>query len=443
MCERDFDGKLMSITSKKSRTSAFVVSGLATAMVVSVAANGANAAPKPTPKPTLSVAQKNAACAPTPGVTPTSISLGWIGPKTGAASANYIGSSQAAQLRIDQQNARGGVNGRKLTFKVYDDQSSPTSQVSAAQQAIQSDQVFGLTVQSSTVSAFPTLKENNIPVTGFNNQAFNSDRNAFGATGAPPPPGIGSLVVIQKLKEMGATKVANINHASAGATASGNTTSGLLKLVPGITESLRIADEPFGTHDATSTALRVKSSGSDGAIIVGYIEGGVSIAQALLQQGVKLKGMSIVGLSDPAVLKTTGAALDGALGTNYGTVPVGVPRASVRTFANGMKAAGLNPYSAAAPQGYLGSDLLIRGLQEAGQCPTRAVFIDKLRNVTNYDGNGLVPEKVSFKPGSTPNGNMADCTWFMIAKGDQLVPDSKPTCGAKYINTSTGAVVQG
>jgi len=433
----------MSISSKKSRTTALVVSGLATAMVVSVAATGANAAPKPTPKPALSVAQKNAACAPTDGVTATSVSLGWIGPKTGAASANYIGSSQAAQLRIDQQNAKGGVNGRKLTMKVFDDQSSPTSQVTVAQQAIQSDKVFGLTAQTSTVSMYPTLKEAGIPVTGFSNQAFNSDRNAFGATGAPAVPGVGSLLVIQKLKDMGVTAVANINHASAGATASGNTTSGLLKLVPGITESLRIADEPMSTHDATSTALRIKSTGSNGAIIVGYIEGGVSIAQALLQQGVKLKGMSIVGLSDPAVLKTTGAALDGALGTNYGTVPVGVNRAAVRTFSNGMRAAGLNPYSSAAPQGYLGADLLIRGLQEAGQCPTRALFIDKLRNVDKYNGGGLVPENISFRPGTTPNGNMPACTWFMIAKGDQLIPDANPTCGAKYVNTTTGAVVQG
>ena len=427
----------MSVSSNKRRNSAFVVSGLAAAMVVSVAATGAQAAPA------ASNATKNAACAPADGVTPTTITLGWLGPKTGAASANYIGSSQAAQLRIDQENAKGGINGRKLVMKVYDDGSSPTTQISAANQAIQSDKVFGLNLQSSTVSAFPTLKENNIPVTGFSNQAFNSDRNAFAVTGVPAVPGVGSLAPIQKLQSMGVTKVANINHASAGATASGNTTSGLLKLVPGITESLRIGDEPQGAHDATSTALRIKNSGSDGAIIVGYIEGGISIAQALKQQGVTLKGMNIVGLSDPAVLKTTGSALDGALGTTYGTTPVGVNKPGVRTYANGMKAAGLNPYSSAAPMGYLGSDLLIRGLKEAGQCPTRANFIDKLRNVSGYTGGGLVPEPISFKPGSTPNGNMASCTWFMVAKGDQLVPDKAPTCNAKYVNTTTGAVVQG
>ena len=427
----------MSVSSNKRRNSAFVVGGLAAAMLVSVAATGAQAAPAATN------AAKNAKCAPADGVTPTTITLGWLGPKTGPASANYLGSSQAAQLRIDQENAKGGINGRKLVMKVYDDASSPTTQISAANQAIQSDKVFGLNLQSSTVSAFPTLKENGIPVTGFSNQAFNSDRNAFAVTGVPAVPGVGSLAPIQKLQSMGVTKVANINHASAGATASGNTTSGLLKLVPGIAESLRIGDEPQGAHDATSTALRIKNSGSDGAIIVGFIEGGISIAQALKQQGVTLKGMNIVGLSDPAVLKTTGTALDGALGTTYGTTPVGVNKPGVRTYANGMKAAGLNPYSSAAPMGYLGSDLLIRGIKEAGQCPTRALFVDKLRNVTNYTGNGLVPETISFKPGATPNGNMAACTWFMVAKGDQLVPDAKPTCNVKYVNTTTGAVVQG
>jgi len=113
----------------------------------------------------------------------------------------------------------------------------------------------------------------------------------------------------------------------------------------------------------------------------------------------------------------------------------------VKTFAAGMKAAGLNPYSASAPMGYVAADLLIRGLKEAGKCPTRALFIDKLRNVTNYDGGGLAPGKISFKPGITPNGTPSTCGYYLTVKGTDLVPDAKPTCGGKFIDTNTGKVL--
>jgi len=410
-------------------------------MLFAVMANSAVAAPTPAPAKPVT----NASCPATPGVTATTVNLGWIGPKTGPAAANYIGSAEAAQLRIDQENAKGGVNGRKLIFKVYDDQSNGNSQITAMQKALQSDNNFALTAQSPVTSMYATLKDQGIPLTGFSMPGFGTDRNAFAPTGATVSsnPAIASTATLTKLKQMGVTKIANINHVTPSAAANGNATAGLIKLVDGLTQVLRIADEPQGTHDATSTALRIKNSGADGLILVGYIDGGISIMQALKQQGVNLKGVSLVGLSDPSVLKSAGGALDGVLGTNYGTVPVGVNNRAVKTYTAGMKAARLNPYAAAAPQGFLGADLLIKGLKVAGKCPTRASFINNLRNVTNYDGGGLVPEKVSFRPGLMPNGNPALCTWFMIAKGTDLVPDAKVTCGAKYYDTSTGKVVLG
>ncbi len=430
----------MHVSNWARRSSAAVAVGASASMLFAVMANSAIAVPAPAPAKVVS----NASCPATPGVTPTTINLGWIGPKTGAAAANYMGSSEAAQLRIDQENAKGGVNGRKLIMKVYDDQSNGSSQISAMQKALQSDNVFALTAQTNTTSMYPTLKDQGIPVTGFSNPAFGTDRNAFGETGATTSsnPALASTGVLEKLKQMGVTKIANINHVSTGASASGNATAGLIPFVGGLTQVLRIADEPQGTHDATSTALRIKNSGADGAVIVGFIDGAISIMNALKQQGVTLKGVSIVGLSDPAVLKTTNGALEGALGTTYGSVPVGVNVRAVKTFAAGMKAAGLNPYSSGAPMGFLGADLLIKGLKVAGKCPTRESFISNLRNVTNYDGAGLVPQKISFRgPGLMPNGNPATCGWYLIAKGTDLVPDSKPTCGAKYIDTSTGKVV--
>ena len=433
----------MHVSKTARRSTAVVAVGASASMLFAVVANSAFAAPTPTP----TKAASNAACPATPGVTPTTINLGWIGPKTGAAAANYIGSSEAAQLRIDQENAKGGINGRKLVYKVYDDGSNASTQISAVQKALQSDNIFGLTAQTNTTAMYPTLKDQGIPVTGFSNPAFGTDRNAFGTTGATlsSPPALANTGVLEKLKQQGVTKIANINHISTGASAAGIATAALIPYVPGLTQVLRIADEPQGAHDATSTALRIKNSGADGAIIVGFIDGGISIMQALKQQGVSLKGVSLVGLSDPAVLKNTNGALEGVLGTNYGTVPVGVPNnPAVRTYANGMKAAGLNPYSSAAPQGFLGADLFITGLKLAGKCPTRQSFIDNLRNLTKYNGHGLLAETVSFKgPGLMPNGNPALCTWYMVAKGTDLIPDKAATCGNKYIDTSTGKVVYG
>jgi len=294
------------------------------------------------------------------------------------------------------------------------------------------------------VSMYPTLKDANIPVTGFNNPQFGTDRNAFGVTGATTSsnPTLAGTGLLEKMKSMGATKIAIINHASAGATASQNALANIVPFVPGLQMVLRISDSPMGAHDATSEALRIKNSGADSVSYSGFIDGGISLAQALKQQGVTLKSLNIVGLSDPAVLKTSGGALEGALGTTYGALPIGVNVRAVKTFASAMKAAGLNPYAPAAPLGYVGADLLIKGLKVAGKCPTRQSFIDNLRKVTNYDGAGMIPEKVSYVPnGIVPNGNPPLCGWYSIAKGTDLIPDAKATCGGKIIDTTTGKVV--
>ncbi|MFA7324124.1 MAG: ABC transporter substrate-binding protein [Candidatus Nanopelagicales bacterium] len=429
------------LSTRHARRSTVLAVGASASLLVALAANSATAAPTPAP----SAAKANSTCPAAPGVTPTGITIGWVGSKTGPAATTFIGASEGAQLRFDQENAKGGVNGRKLTLKIYDDGTNPSSQVSQAQKAI-GDNVFGLTSATSTVSMYPTLKSAGIPIVGFTNAAFGTDNNAFGITGVTTSanPALASTGVLEKMKQMGATKIAIINHASAGATASQNSLANIIPYVPGITMVLRIADSPMGAHDATSEALRIKSSGADAVNYSGFIDGGISLAQALKQQGVTLKSFAVAGLTDPAVLKTSNGALEGALGQTYGPVPIGVNVRAVKTFASAMKAAGLNPYAPAGPVGYLSADLFIKGLKVAGKCPTRESFISNLRKVNNYDGAGLIPAKVSFVPnGLMPNGNPITCGWYTIAKGTDLVPDAKATCGGKYIDTTTGKVVFG
>jgi branched-chain amino acid transport system substrate-binding protein len=84
-----------------------------------------------------------AAGAATPGVTPTQILLGATGPLTGPESA-YAPTLTGAQAYFDYVNAHGGVNGRKIVFKVEDDQYNPVETVQLTQKLVEQDGVFAI-----------------------------------------------------------------------------------------------------------------------------------------------------------------------------------------------------------------------------------------------------------------------------------------------------------
>jgi branched-chain amino acid transport system substrate-binding protein len=84
-----------------------------------------------------------AAGAATPGVTPTQIVLGATGPLSGSESA-YAPTLTGAQAYFDYVNAHGGVNGRKIVFKVEDDQYNPVETVQLTQKLVEQEGVFAI-----------------------------------------------------------------------------------------------------------------------------------------------------------------------------------------------------------------------------------------------------------------------------------------------------------
>jgi branched-chain amino acid transport system substrate-binding protein len=109
----------------------------------------------------------------TPGVTATSILLGGSGPLTGetAAAGRVL---RGAEAYFKYVNARGGINGRTIDFKYYDDADDPANALQNAQQLIQQDRVFALfsSVGTSTNLAIrPFVSASKVP-------------NLFLATGA-------------------------------------------------------------------------------------------------------------------------------------------------------------------------------------------------------------------------------------------------------------------
>jgi ABC-type branched-subunit amino acid transport system substrate-binding protein len=430
----------MTTPSSRGRTKTLAIGALSAATVLTLATSSATAAPSPAPKVTTT-----ASCAPVDGVTSSSIKFAIIQSLTGANAANFKGFNEAVKLRFDQENAKGGIFGRKLTSVVIDDASNGTTQVTAASKAIEGEKAFAVIQETTQDTMMGYLNTNNIPTIGINNGAAGYKQlNNFGAAGT------GNLDYVStsaptRLKAAGASKVATITFPVPAAINTANSFKATLAGT-GITEVLRIADAPFGAYDATSTALKIKTSGADSAYLILLVDGGVSVMNALKQQGISLKVPYMAGLSDPAVIKAAGTGLNGVLGATYGTTPATpvtmAARSGVRTYVKGMSAAGLNPYGASPPLGYVSADTFIKGLKATGKCPTRQGLITALRSSKKgFDGGGMLPVAVSYAPTAQfPFGQPPRCTWFITAQDGQVVADKEPTCG-QLMEVATGKLV--
>jgi branched-chain amino acid transport system substrate-binding protein len=98
----------------------------------------------------------------TPGVSSSSILVGGTIPLTGEA-ASAAGVARGADAYFKYVNARGGVFGRKITYKYLDDGYEPQRTFLAVRQLVQQDDVFAIFSSLGT--------SNNLAIRGFLNQA--------------------------------------------------------------------------------------------------------------------------------------------------------------------------------------------------------------------------------------------------------------------------------
>jgi ABC-type branched-subunit amino acid transport system substrate-binding protein len=78
-----------------------------------------------------------------PGVTATSVLLGGTVPLSGEAAA-FGAVAPGAKAYFDYVNARGGVNGRKIEYRYYDDSYNPGNTVQQTRRLVEQDKVFAI-----------------------------------------------------------------------------------------------------------------------------------------------------------------------------------------------------------------------------------------------------------------------------------------------------------
>jgi len=108
-----------------------------------------------------------------PGVTPTTVLIGGTTPLSGIASA-YASVAKGADAYFRYKNDHGGVNGRKVKYKYYDDAYDSSKTVEKTRQLVQADHVFAIFNSLGT--------EQNIAIRSYLNQL--KVPHLFVATGA-------------------------------------------------------------------------------------------------------------------------------------------------------------------------------------------------------------------------------------------------------------------
>jgi ABC-type branched-subunit amino acid transport system substrate-binding protein len=367
---------------------------------------------------------------------------------TGEAGPEFSDSPQGFRARIALQNAEGGVNGHKIIPLVIDDQTSPSEDPTAVQDAI-SKGAFGIVADSPLFfegAKYP--QQAGIPVTGgsFDGPEWGEQpyTNMFAAdTGSVDPKYPVSTGIGKLLKTLGGTTVASYGYGISPSSArSAEGTADSFVHAGGKTGVLDTS-VPFGSVAFASAALLAKQKNVDAVYAGMDNNSNFALATALKQAGVKTKavvfptGFLPEVVNSPAWKDLQGDYFDSEFR------PVQLPNAGTKQLVSALqKYEGRKP--ADFPdfniyESWLGADLMIKGLELAGANPTRANVIKDLRNLKTYDGNGLLPSNINY---STIFGHDLPqlCGWYMKAEAKAFVPTStQHLCGHDLPGTSTAS----
>jgi branched-chain amino acid transport system substrate-binding protein len=393
---------------------------------------------------TLGMSSIAGAASNAPGVTSNSISIGYITSLTGFASSTFADGAEGAMARIDQQNAAGGVDGRKLTLVVKDDASSLTTDATAASELAGS--TFGVVDFSAfTYSGAPALQKAGVPVTGdeFDGPEWGEQpyTNMF-SFGPPAYTTYGGKYytytdVGNFMKSIGITKLANLAYgiSPSAVQAAKNAAFAASKAGVSTPDCYNDYNVQFGSTDFTADALAIKQDGCNGVSSPMVDSSDVALAAALQQGGSSnVKQVYYTGYSQDVLSGAANASFQGAYvvaGINFTTPSAGTKamlsafRKYIPGYTGGIPDLGL--YGS-----YLATDLMIKGLELAGKNLTRQGFISKLRNVSGYTANGVFPTSISFGHfGTVGMFPKSGCTFMVQLKGKKFVlaNGGKLVCG--------------
>ena len=388
-----------------------------------------------------------AAAANEEGVTDNSIKIGHIFSKTGVAGSTFLNADKGCQARIDRENAKGGVNGRKIDVEQVDDQSGGANKT-VAQDLVQNKHVFMIVNDSSFVGLAGTyrwLLDNNVPMVngGFDGTYYGlpGNENVISALGnVVAAEGVTSDGIPKLMKAMGAKKVAAVGYGiSSSSTAAAENFMKYAVPAVGLKPVYTNTTIDFGSTDVSPAVLGIKNAGADALYLPLVASSNIAFVQGLIQNGVKMKSVVLATgygqpLLDAPVSKTFGPDVIMAAGF----APVELKTKATKQFQADLKKyadyTGVPDFGMYT--GYITCDLAILGLKNAGDPPVRANFAPNLRKLKTYDAAGLACSPIDISLETYGQAPKTGCAYYTKIKDGKFVLFPPPGKSAKTPWTS-------
>jgi branched-chain amino acid transport system substrate-binding protein len=334
------------------------------------------------------------------GVSDTEIKVGTFGPLTGPVYIYGKLTMNGVEVYFSQLNAKGGVNGRKLVLVREDDLCKPEGAIAAVKKLVYEHKVFAIIgggCSNSTLAARPEIEKSGVPFHVF----------AAVADGIVDPPvaniyttqltaSVESRAQVQWALDRGAKRLAIVAQHDAWGRSRYDPMLDDFKQ-RGLTVA---ADEEVTVdqNDGTAQALRLKGSGADAVMLVGYPKAAAVMIRDSLKIGYKPLWIGQTAIQDlPALQGLIG--IDGALGdfVSITTVPGHPDNAQYAEWRKLLKDAFPNDeLSVFNLMGIAAAEVFAKVLDAAGKDLTREKFLAAYNTIDQFK-SAIYPGPISCK----------------------------------------------
>ncbi|RYE60221.1 MAG: branched-chain amino acid ABC transporter substrate-binding protein, partial [Oxalobacteraceae bacterium] len=333
------------------------------------------------------------------------------------------------RMAFDEQNAKGGINGRKIRYVLEDNQYQVPRSVQAANKLVNLDKAFILVANGGTPmnnAVLPMLIEKKVPnvfpLTSARSMYEPLNKYKFGFASS----------YYDQIRAGVKYFVDNRNKKSICA-ASQDTDFGR-DVMDGVRDQLKAMNgkatlvaetghKPTDT-DFSAAVSKLRDSKCDLLVLGTIVRDAIQVVSAVRKAGWNVDMVGQAATYDSAVAEFPGGATEGI----YTMTPVlfvanNDPRPDVQAFAKKYKERFKNEPNFAAQIGYTGAQVVMKGIENAGKDLTVDSFIEGLEKVKDYkDIFGSPP--MTFSAEKHQGSNMSFLT--QVVKGKWVAASTDP-----------------